>query len=126
MGKYTANLSFCRSNVAAGECTERGRAANEHFDRLFVPRKTRSTGDLNIHEIGIKRNGTAVFVTTKYSCLATFDELHSFKALWKPKFFTKLAPEDRCHLSGLAMRHGLPKYVTAVSQSDIVESSPII
>jgi uncharacterized protein (TIGR03032 family) len=34
-------------------------------------------------------------------------------------FISKLAQEDRCHLNGLAMVEGKPKYVTAVSQSDV-------
>jgi uncharacterized protein (TIGR03032 family) len=62
-----------------------------------------------------------VFVNTKYSCLAELDPVHSFKAVWKPPFISKLAPEDRCHLNGLAMKDGLPKYVTAVCRSDTVD-----
>ena len=38
--------------------------------------------------------------TPKYSCLATFDPVHSFEPLWQPRFISKLAPEDRCHLNG--------------------------
>ncbi|WP_325034733.1 TIGR03032 family protein [Nostoc sp. 'Lobaria pulmonaria (5183) cyanobiont'] len=34
---------------------------------------------------------------------------------------SKLAAEDRCHLNGLAIRDGQPRYVTAVSQSDVAE-----
>ena len=34
----------------------------------------------------------------------------------------RLAPEDRCHLNGLAVRDGQPRYVTAVSQSDVVDA----
>jgi predicted secreted protein len=36
-------------------------------------------------------------------------------------FISKLAPEDRCHLNGLAMVDGKPKYVTAVCKSDAVD-----
>jgi uncharacterized protein (TIGR03032 family) len=32
-----------------------------------------------------------------------------------------LAAEDRCHLNGLALRDGQPRYVTAVSQSDVAD-----
>ena len=38
----------------------------------------------------------------------------------KPPFISKLAPEDRCHLNGLAMRDGVPAYVIAVCKSDVV------
>jgi uncharacterized protein (TIGR03032 family) len=46
--------------------------------------------------------------------------VHSFQPIWKPPFITKTAPEDRCHLNGLAMENGTARYVTAVSRSDIV------
>jgi uncharacterized protein (TIGR03032 family) len=98
-----------------------GQVANKQFDRLYVPRTAQTTGDLDVHEIAVDRDDRIVFVNTKYSCLATFDPVHSFKPLWRPRFISKLAPEDRCHLNGLAMRNGAPQYVTAVSRSDVVD-----
>ena len=91
------------------------------FDKCYVPRNAQTIGDLDIHELGIRKNGKVVFVNTKYSCLAELSQTHSFKAIWKPKFISKLAPEDRCHLNGLAMVDGRPKYVTAVCKSDSVD-----
>jgi uncharacterized protein (TIGR03032 family) len=91
------------------------------FDKCYVPRNAQTIGDLDIHELGICSNGKVVFVNTKYSCLAELSQTHSFKAIWKPKFISKLAPEDRCHLNGLAMVDGKPKYVTAVCKSDTVD-----
>ena len=91
------------------------------FDKCYVPRNAQTIGDLDIHELGIRKNGKVVFVNTKYSCLAELSPTHSFKAIWKPRFISKLAPEDRCHLNGLAMVEGEPKYVTAVCKSDSVD-----
>jgi len=91
------------------------------FDKCYVPRNAQTIGDLDIHELGIRNDGRVVFVNTKYSCLAELSLTHSFKAIWKPKFISKLAPEDRCHLNGLAMVDGRPKYVTAVCRSDTVD-----
>ena len=91
------------------------------FDKCYVPRNAQTIGDLDIHELGIRRNGKVVFVNTKYSCLSELSQTHSFKAVWKPPFISKLAPEDRCHLNGLAMVDGEPKYVTAVCRSDAVD-----
>jgi uncharacterized protein (TIGR03032 family) len=71
--------------------------------------------------MAVDGGGRLVFVNTKYSCLATLSDRHSFKPLWKPSFISKLAPEDRCHLNGLAMQNGRPRYVTAVSRSDVVD-----
>ena len=48
-------------------------------------------------------------------------ESHSFKPLWHPPFISKLAAEDRCHLNGLTMDEGRPRYVTAVGQSDVAD-----
>ena len=94
---------------------------HKHFDKCYVPRNAQTIGDLDIHELGIRKNGKVVFVNTKYSCLAELSQTHSFKAIWKPDFISKLAPEDRCHLNGLAMVDGEPKYVTAVCKSDSVD-----
>lgn len=91
------------------------------FDKCYVPRNAQTIGDLDIHELGICKDGRVVFINTKYSCLAELSLTHSFKAIWKPDFISKLAPEDRCHLNGLAMVDGAPKYVTAVSRSDAVD-----
>lgn len=62
-----------------------------------------------------------IFVNTLFSCLATPSETHSFVPLWQPPFLSRLAAEDRCHLNGLAVQDGVPRYVTAVSQSDVVD-----
>ncbi|MEX2165608.1 MAG: TIGR03032 family protein [Methyloceanibacter sp.] len=101
-----------------------GQLANQkqlHYERLYVPRFSYTTGDIDAHELGIDKNDQLIFVNTKYSCLATPDTVHSFKPLWKPPYISKIAPEDRCHLNGLAMKDGAPKYVTAVSRSDVVD-----
>lgn len=94
--------------------------ANEHFDRLYVPRNAQTTGDIDVHELGVDRAGRVIFVNTKFSCLATMSLTHGFKPLWKPPFISRLAAEDRCHLNGLAMQDGAPAYVTAVSRSDMI------
>jgi uncharacterized protein (TIGR03032 family) len=94
---------------------------NIHYERLYVPRMSHTTGDIDAHELGVDGKDRLVFVNTKYSCLATLDPMHSFKPVWKPQFISKLAPEDRCHLNGLAMQNGAPRYVTAVSRCDVVD-----
>ncbi|PSJ16716.1 TIGR03032 family protein [Nitrosomonas supralitoralis] len=91
------------------------------FDRLYVPQMGYTTGDLDIHDMAVDSEGRLVFVNTLFGCLATLSETHSFKPLWQPHFISKLAAEDRCHLNGLAMKDGQPAYVTAVSQSDVVD-----
>ncbi|WP_420146385.1 TIGR03032 family protein [Sphingobium sp.] len=97
-----------------------GELANDAFDTALIPRNAQTTGAVDIHEVGVNSAGQVIFVNTKYSCLATLDLIHSFRPVWKPPFISRLAPEDRCHLNGLAMHDGAAKLVTAVSRSDIV------
>ena len=92
--------------------------ANGDFDALYVPRNAQTIGDVDIHELGVDAKGRVIFVNTRFSCLATFSTRFGFRPLWKPPFISKLAAEDRCHLNGLAMDEGVPRYVTAVSRSD--------
>lgn len=95
-----------------------GELANGAFDQAFVPRTAYYTGALDAHEIGIGADEAPVFINTRYSCLATIDATHSFREVWRPRFISALAPEDRCHLNGLAMADGRPAYVTAAGTSD--------
>jgi uncharacterized protein (TIGR03032 family) len=96
--------------------------ANDMFDRFYAPRSAEITGDINIHEMGVDASGNVLFINTRHSCLATVSATHAFKPLWKPKFISRLAPEDRCHLNGLAMENGRARYVTACSTGDVLES----
>jgi uncharacterized protein (TIGR03032 family) len=87
-------------------------------DALYVPQVGYFTGDLDAHDIAITADGDAVFVNTRFNCLATVSLTHSFRALWRPPFISKLAAEDRCHLNGLAVADGKAKYASCVSRSD--------
>ena len=82
-------------------CLAEGKA-KDGFDRVFVPRISYTTGDLDIHDLVIESNGQPVFVNTRFGCLATTDERYNFAPPWKPPFLSGLVPEDRCHLNGLA------------------------
>jgi uncharacterized protein (TIGR03032 family) len=68
--------------------------------------------------VGVLPSGRPVFVNTLFSCLATVDEQVSFRPVWQPRFVTALRPEDRCHLNGLAMQEGRPRFVTAAGMTD--------
>jgi uncharacterized protein (TIGR03032 family) len=96
-------------------------ATHEGYDALFVPQLGYTTGDLDIHDIAVDGDGAPVFVNTLFGCLARPSVTHSFRPVWRPPFLSKLAPEDRCHLNGLAMRDGQPGWVTATSRSDVAD-----
>ena len=91
--------------------------STEGHDALDVPQVSHYTGDLDAHDLAA--TGTSlVFVNTLFNCLATVSDTHSFIPIWRPKFISRLAGEDRCHLNGLALHEGQPICVTAVAESD--------
>jgi uncharacterized protein (TIGR03032 family) len=57
-------------------------------------------------------------VNTRFSCLARLSRDYSFTPVWRPKFVSDLVPEDRCHLNGVVVLEGQPKYVTALGTTD--------
>jgi uncharacterized protein (TIGR03032 family) len=99
---------------------EAGQSA-DGYDRLYVPLNGQTTGDIDTHDVCVDGSGRPVFVNTLFSCLATTSDRHSFAPIWIPPFISRLAAEDRCHMNGLAMHEGNPKYVTSVSQSDVAD-----
>lgn len=90
-------------------------------DACFLPRHVQVTGDIDIHEMAWAGDGELWCVNTRFSCLCTLDPHSSFVPRWRPTFVTRLTPEDRCHLNGLAMVDGRPRYVTALGSSDSAE-----
>lgn len=95
---------------------------HKEADKVYIPRQAFNTGDLNVHDVAIDKHGETVFVNTRYNCIAKVSEKYNFKPIWIPPFISKMVAEDRCHLNGLAMRDGKPRYVTAISQSDLLDS----
>jgi uncharacterized protein (TIGR03032 family) len=86
-------------------------------DACFLPRQQHVTGDVRIHEVFIG-GGDIWMVNTLFSCLATIDAESSFVPRWRPPFVSALAPEDRCHLNGVAVVDGAPRLVTALGSTD--------
>jgi uncharacterized protein (TIGR03032 family) len=86
-------------------------------DACYLNRVRYQTGDIRVHEIAYGGDELWV-VNTRFSCLCTLDGTCSFVPRWRPSFVTALAPEDRCHLNGLGLRDGRPKYVTCLGRSD--------
>jgi uncharacterized protein (TIGR03032 family) len=99
------------------------RPGNSHdgHDRLYVPKVGNTTGDVDVHDVAVEASGRVVFVVTKFNCLATTSERASFTPLWRPPFVSRLVPEDRCHLNGLALHQGRVSHATAVSTSDVAD-----
>ena len=86
-------------------------------DACYLPRNHHVTGDIAVHDLAFAQ-GELWLVATAFSCLATLDAGHSFVPRWTPRFISSLAPEDRCHLNGLAVVNDRVAYVTALGTTD--------
>ncbi len=87
-------------------------------DACFVQRYGHLTGEIDIHEMAFGDDGQIWFINTRFSALCTLRGSTSFMPVWRPSFVSCYAPEDRCHLNGLALFKGQPRFVTALGQSD--------
>lgn len=119
-------------------------------DACFMPRRSHVTSNIDTHEIawgrGIEGLGLRVegesnrspmlfdpqpstintpptlwLINTQHCCLCTLDDRFSFVPRWKPGFVTELRRADPCHLNGLAMLDGRPKYVTCFAETNTPE-----
>jgi uncharacterized protein (TIGR03032 family) len=86
-------------------------------DACYLPRSCHVTGDIGVHEMAWAGDELWA-VNTRFSCLCTLHPDYSFVPRWRPPFVTALAAEDRCHLNGLAIVDGRPRYVTALGETD--------
>jgi uncharacterized protein (TIGR03032 family) len=86
-------------------------------DACFLPRSCHVTGNVQIHEMAWAGD-ELWFVNTRFWCLCTLDRNHSFVARWRPPFVAALTREDRCHLNGLGLVEGGPRYVSALGATD--------
>ena len=105
---------FANSPVLAHEFLE---DQPGRYDGLYLPRATYHTGDLHTHDVALC--GDEIWVAaTRFSCLAKLTYDFSFLPQWMPPYVSALVPEDRCHLNGIAVRDGRPRYVTALGTTD--------
>lgn len=87
------------------------------YDGLYAPRAVYMAGELDLHDMAW--SGESLWaVNTRFSCLCQIDHRYSFTPRWQPPFIRELTPHDHCHLNGMAMAEGQPRYVTALGQSD--------
>ncbi|MCA9011782.1 MAG: TIGR03032 family protein, partial [Planctomycetaceae bacterium] len=91
------------------------------WDVCYVPRTSTWTGSIHGHDLAWGAEGLWV-VNTLFSCLCTLHEDFSFVPRWKPRFISRIIDQDRCHLNGLAVDQGRPRFVTAMSETDSAAS----
>ena len=87
------------------------------YDGLFLPRATYYIGEIDIHDMAWGERGLYA-VNTRFSCLSLINDKFSFEPVWHPPFISDLVPHDKCHLNGMVMVDGKPKYVTALGTTD--------
>lgn len=109
--RYHVTL-FANARELAAEC-----APQAQHDALFLPRVRYTTSDLHAHDLAFVGDDVWI-VNTRFSCLATVSQRFCFEPRWQPSFITELVPEDRCHLNGLAVVDGKPRYVTLMGETN--------
>ena len=92
----------------------------KNSDACFLARRSHMTGEIQCHEMAFAGDELWI-VNTLFSCLCTYNSRYSFVPRWRPPFITDLAAEDRCHLNGLALLDGKPKYVSALAETNIAQ-----
>ena len=96
--------------------------APNKYDALYLPRNTFHTGAIDIHDLNFGNNGELYAVNTLFSTIVKIDDNYNFTPYWTPPFIDKIASEDRCHLNGMAMENGKPKYATAFNNGNSPQS----
>ena len=87
------------------------------YDCCYLPRMSYESGPLDLHDLAFGDEGLWL-VATQFSCIAQLSPHCSFVPQWFPPFITQSVPEDRCHLNGLALMNGKPRFVTALGETD--------
>jgi len=101
------------------------------YDACYLTRFSHFTSNIRCHELAWVASGLGPsekegglggaepwIVNTLFSCLCAPHASYSFAPRWRPPFVSALAPEDRCHLNGIAVQDGKPRYVTALAETD--------
>ena len=87
------------------------------YDAGFLARHSHFTGDIRCHDLAWVGKELWI-VNTLFSCLCSLHPSYHFAPRWRPPFVSALAPEDRCHLNGLATEDGQARYVSAMAETD--------
>jgi uncharacterized protein (TIGR03032 family) len=113
----------CRNEVLlfrdSAELASHYPKAPGQYDAMYMPRAAFYTGGLDLHDLHFDAEGRLLAVNTLFSCIVEVDAMWNFKPVWQPSFIDQIAGEDRCHLNGLAMEDGRPRYATAFSTDNV-------
>ena len=96
--------------------------APKKYDALYMPRATYHTGTLDIHDLSFGKDRRLFAVNTLFSTIVEINSNYNFEPYWTPPFINQLVSEDRCHLNGMTLQNGFPKYATAFNQGNTAGS----
>lgn len=89
----------------------------EKYSHLYIPQSKFNTGIVDTHEI-VWSEDELLITNTLFSSISKMSHRYHFDLFWKPDFISELAPEDKCHLNGVALMNGKPRYATMFAKTD--------
>ena len=90
-------------------------------DAVYLARRSHVTGAVGIRDMAWDGRGELWLASTLLSSLCTLDAQSALVPRWRPHFVGRCVSEDRCHLNGIAVRDGHPRYVTALGATDTAQ-----
>lgn len=87
------------------------------YDALYMPTTAYYTSMLDLHDLEFGKDGLYA-VNTLFSCISKISDRHSFEPTWFPPFISGVSGDDRCHLNGMALIDGVPRFATALGETD--------
>ncbi len=99
---------------------DKGQRFNEMWERLYLPRTSHVTGNVDIHDLCVDYKNDLFAVITKNNCIAriTNQKKGNFTPVWTPNFISQMVDEDRCHLNGFCFDEEGLAYASAVGISN--------
>lgn len=101
-----------------GTSTGRGERRRDR-DLIYAPRSGAFIGELELGAIDLAPDGRPLLVSSLLSAVGTPGPDSNFVPIWTPSFISRIRPESRCGLSGVAWRGDQPLFATAAARSDV-------
>jgi len=86
-------------------------------DRWLMCRVARFVGGVRLAD-PVAVGDDCWFASVALSAVCSLDDTMSARVQWKPSFISSVRPEQRCRLTGLGARDGVPTVVTSASRAD--------
>jgi uncharacterized protein (TIGR03032 family) len=88
-------------------------------DRRYLAQTAHTTGFVGVYDIAVDPGGRPLFTSALFNCVSRTADRADFAAVWTPPFISSVVPEDRCHLTGLALEGDELAYVTCAAATDV-------